>query len=514
MDMKAEGHIAPDPVLVDDGTAAQQSVHPVILCGGSGTRLWPLSREQHPKQLLAMTEDATLLQSTVMRMEPMVGSNARWAKPIIVCNKEHRFAVAEQLREIGSPPGAVMLEPVGRNTAPALTLAALLVAEKAGEREPVLLVVPADHIVKDTEAFQRSMEQARKFAESDHLVAFGVTPTWAESGYGYIRQGETVADEASGSVRYIDEFIEKPDNALAKQFVDSGRYLWNSGMFMMRASVWLELAEQLCPETFARCRVAFQEGRLDHGFYSVGDEHFSACPSESIDYAVMERIRRGHLADTGYRAVTIELEGGWSDVGSWDALWSLGEKDSDGNVVKGDVHCRDTRNSLVLANGRLVACVGMEDVVVIETPDAVMVTRRDRAQDVKHVVDSLREAKRPEGKLHRKVARPWGTYDGIDSGERFQVKRIVVRPGATLSLQMHHHRAEHWIVVRGTARVVRGDETFILSENESTYIPLGTVHRLENPGRVPLELIEVQSGSYLGEDDIVRFDDAYGRSGQ
>ncbi len=283
-------------------------------------------------------------------------------------------------------------------------------------------------------------------------------------------------------------------------------------MFMMRASVWLKLIETMMPEAYAQCRIAFQQGRLERGCYCVDEEHFAACPSQSIDYAVMDQIDGGYLADTGHRAVVVEPEGGWSDVGSWDTLWSLGDKDAGGNVVKGDVHCQDTRNSLVLANSRLVACVGMEDVVVVETPDAVMVTRRDRAQDVKYVTDSLREASRPKGKAHRKVARPWGTYDGIDAGERFQVKRIVVHPGAALSLQMHHHRAEHWVVVRGTARVVRGDETFILSENQSTYIPLGTRHRLENPGRVPLELIEVQSGSYLGEDDIIRFEDVYGRS--
>lgn len=507
MDMKVDGYVASDRANKE---SALESIQPVILCGGSGTRLWPLSRELHPKQLLAMTEDTTLLQSTVKRMEP-VERGPKWARPIIVCNHEHQFAVSDQLREIGRPPEAIMLEPFGRNTAPALTLAALLVAEKAGEREPLLLVAPADHIVMDTAAFQRAMTRARAYAQSGHVVTFGVKPSRAETGYGYIRLGAAAADDSSIDVRYIDRFVEKPDQASAEQFVDSGQYLWNSGMFMLRASLWLELVEQLCPDMFAQCRKAFQEGKLDGSCYCVADEQFAACPSESIDYAVMERVRDGYVADSGHRAVAVELEGGWSDIGSWDALWDLGDKDADGNVVKGDVHHRDTRNSLVLANGRLVACVGVEDVVVVETPDAVMVTRRDRAQDVKQVVDSLREAQRPEGRLHRKVARPWGTYDGIDAGERFQVKRIVVRPGASLSLQMHHHRAEHWIVVRGTARVVRGEETFILSENESTYIPLGTRHRLENPGRVPLELIEVQSGSYLGEDDIVRFDDVYGR---
>ncbi len=498
--------------LLADDFAVQGTVHPVILCGGSGTRLWPLSREQHPKQLLAMTEDATLLQATVTRLQSPADARSKWAKPIIVCNREYRFAVGEQLREIGSPPGALVLEPVGRNTAPALTLAALLLAEKAGEPEPLLLVAPADHMVKDSGAFHRAMERARPLADAGHVVTFGVRPFWAESGYGYIRQGERLADIGSEGAHYVAQFIEKPDPSTAKEFFDSSQYLWNSGMFMMRASVWLELMETMMPEAYAQCRIAYRQGRLESGRYCVDEGHFAACPSKSIDCAVMEQVAGGYIADTGHRAVVVELEGGWSDVGSWDALWSLGDKDAGGNVVKGDVHCQDMRNSLVLANSRLVACVGMDDVVVVETPDAVMVTHRDRAQDVKHVVDSLREASRPEGKAHRKVARPWGTYDGIDAGERFQVKRIVVHPGAALSLQMHHHCAEHWIVVRGTARVVRGDETFILSENQSTYIPLGTRHRLENPGRVPLELIEVQSRSYLGEDDIIRFDDVYGRS--
>lgn len=485
-------------------------IQPVILSGGSGSRLWPMSREHYPKQLLPLVGDKTMLQTTIQRLEGLhdfLGAEDGMLEPIVVCNEEHRFLVAEQLRQIGTKPSSIILEPVGRNTAPALTLAAIN-AESAGD--PVLLVMPADHVIRDRESFLRTVAQGAVLAGQGCLVTFGIVPGRAETGYGYIRQGSP-AGRASGA-RYIAAFVEKPDAVTAEDYWKSGQYLWNSGIFMMRASVWLQELLRFRPDIVQSCQVAYRQGKQDQDFYRVNKAAFSACPSDSIDYAVMEKLTSGGLASDNEKAAVIPLDAGWSDVGAWAALWEVSDKDGHGNVIKGDVYAQGTRNALLIAEHRFLACVGVDDIVVIETPDAVMVVHQSKVQDVKHIVAHLKDNKRSEYLLHRKVSRPWGSYDSIDNGERFQVKRIVVSPGGTLSMQMHHHRAEHWIVVKGTARVTRGDEVFLLTENQSTYIPIGVTHRLENPGTIPLELIEVQSGSYLGEDDIVRFEDTYGRS--
>jgi len=474
---------------------------PVVLSGGSGTRLWPLSREKYPKQLLPLIGDDSLLQATVRRVEGL--TDVELGAPMVVCNEEYRFVIAEQLRLMGRE-GSILLEPVGRNTAPALTLAAL--AAICDGDDPILLVMPSDHVITDTPAFQSVVRQGAALAEAGAVVTFGIAPDAPETGYGYIQSGEPFGD---GGARSIARFVEKPDLATAQAYLDDGSYLWNSGLFMMRASVWLAAIGSCRKDILAACRAACEQGTSDGAFLRVGKDAFAACPSDSIDYAVMERIAAG--GGTLPAGVVIPLAAGWSDVGAWDALWEVLPKDGEGNVVQGDVLLSDCRNTLAMAQSRLVACVGVEDMIVVETPDAILVAHKSRAQDVKKIVDRLKREGRAEGQLHRKVFRPWGSYDGVDAGERFQVKRIIVNPGATLSLQMHHHRAEHWIVVRGTAKVTRGDATYLVSENESTFIPLGTKHRLENPGRVPLEMIEVQSGSYLGEDDIVRFEDVYGR---
>ena len=476
-------------------------LQPVVLCGGSGTRLWPLSREQHPKQLMALTGTETLLQATAVRIDKKLDSSAlQVLAPIVVANDDCRFMTAEQLREAGVPAAAIILEPAGRNTAPALTLAALFALEGGGD--PTLLAMPADHMITDVAAFRAAVARGSAHADREKVVTFGVRPTRPETGYGYIRTGASAGPDGSLD---IDAFVEKPDAAKAEAYAASGKYLWNSGIFMVRASVWLRRLDAQRPEILAACRAAFAARRPDLDFLRVGKAAFDACPSDSIDYAVMEKLPSGE-------GVVVPLAAGWSDIGAWGALWSIDAKDADNNLLHGDVLAVGTSNTLAFSQSRLVALVGLTDVVVVETPDAVLVANKNDMQRLNEVVARLKRDKRREANTHRKVYRPWGYYDAIDAGSRFQVKRLVVNPGAALSLQMHHHRAEHWVVVRGTARVTSGEKVFLLSENESTYIPIGIRHRLENPGKVPFEIIEVQSGAYLGEDDIVRFDDAYGRS--
>ena len=465
---------------------------PVILSGGAGTRLWPLSRELYPKQLLRLVAERTMLQETVARTEGLPGL----ARPIVVCNENHRFMVAEQLRELGTAPQAIVLEPQGRNTAPAAAIAALLVSGGA-DADPVLLVLPADHVITDVPAFQAAVAVGRVAAESGSLVTFGVVPDRAETGYGYIRRGA-----GPGPAFSVAKFVEKPDSATARGYVESGEYYWNSGMFMFRASAYLAELGRYTPAMLAACRAALAAAGRDLDFLRLPAQEFASCPSDSIDYAVMEKTDR---------AVVVPLAAGWSDVGSWAALADALPRDAEGNVTAGDVLTEDSSGCYLHSTSRLVAAVGLRDHVVVETKDAVLVAPRDRVQDVKELVAELKARGRYETSLHREVYRPWGSYDSIDSGDRFQVKRLIVKPGATLSLQLHHHRAEHWVVVTGTAKVTRGDEVFTLSENESTYIPIGARHRIENPGKIPLHIIEVQSGTYLGEDDIVRFEDRYGR---
>ena len=464
-------------------------LQPVLLSGGSGTRLWPLSREAYPKQFLPLAGDDTMVQATWRRVEALAD-----LAPIVVANEEHRFLVAEQLRQVGAPVPAILLEPVGRNTAPAIAAAAL--QAMAGGADPLLLVLPSDHVVRDVAGFQRAVREASSAAEAGALVTFGIVPDAPETGFGYIQA------EAGDGLRQVLRFVEKPDAATARSYLDAGGYYWNSGMFLFRASRYLEELARFRPDIVDAMRAAHAAARHDGDFVRLDKDAFSACPSDSIDYAVMEKT-----AD----AMVLPVDIGWNDVGSWSALWDVAERDADGNAHHGDVIAVDSRNSYAYAQ-RLVALVGLDDIVVEETDDAVLVARKDKVQEVKQVVARLKQEQRSQAVLHREVHRPWGSYDSVDNGGRHQVKRIKVKPGAALSLQMHHHRAEHWIVVSGTAKVTRGDETLLLSENESTYIPLGVKHRLENPGKVPLELIEVQSGSYLGEDDIVRFEDVYGRS--
>ncbi len=480
---------------------AAMPILPVVLSGGSGTRLWPLSREKYPKQLLPLVDDRSMLQSTVARLDGLGGL----AQPLLICNEEHRFAVAEQVRVLGKQ-GTVLLEPVGRNTAPAMTLAALW-ARRTGE-DPVLAVMPADHVIAEGAVFRAAVERAVTLAEQGMAVTFGITPDCPETGYGYIQQGAALGD-GSGAFA-LARFVEKPDRATAEGYLDAGDYLWNSGIFVMKASVWLAALAVGRPDILAACEAAMAGARSDGDFVRLAREAFVACPADSIDYAVMERLTAGSPGLP--QGVVIPLSAGWSDVGAWDALWKVLPKCGEGNASRGDVLLENCRNTLAISERRLVACVGVSDLVVVETDDAVLVVDHAATQDVKKVVDRLKAEQRSVTQWHRKVFRPWGWYDGVDAGERFQVKRIGVKPGGTLSLQMHHHRAEHWIVVSGTARVTRGEESFLVSENQSTYIPLGTTHRLENPGVIPLEMIEVQSGSYLGEDDIVRFEDSYGRA--
>jgi len=494
--------------------ALEVTVQPVILAGGSGTRLWPLSREHCPKQLIGLIDDKSLLEGTLRRIDSafVPGTSPALAvtkaEPLVVCCEDLRLLTLDCL-ERSATTTRMMLEPVPRNTAPALTVAALAaLAAQTGTAQgvdPVLIVMPADHLIVDHAAFAAALGEAAIHAAHGAIVTLGVPPERAETGYGYIRTGAALG--ANGA-RSIDRFVEKPDQELAEHYVVSGEYWWNSGIFVVRASVWQAAIAHCHPEIATACENAFKKARLDaDGTVHLDRAAFAACPSDSIDYAVMERIG----SDARLTGVVVPLVAGWSDVGAWDAVWQVSEKNADGNVARGRVLFEGASDSFVHSEGRLVACVGLTGVVIVETADAVLVAAKDRVQDVKAIVGRLKADHGAEAQEHRKVQRPWGFYDSLDHGERFQVKRIVVKPGGRLSLQMHHHRAEHWVVVRGTARVTRGDEVFLLSENQSTYIPLGVTHRLENPGKTPLELIEVQSGGYLGEDDIVRFDDRYGR---
>ena len=476
------------------------NVTPVILCGGSGTRLWPLSRAGFPKQFLSLTGSESLFQQAAQRLVGLAADDIQVAKPLIVTGEEHRFLASEQLREVGIELGAALLEPVGRNTAPALTLAAL--AARSDGEDPVLVVTPADQTVANTSVFTQAMQQAIREASGGSIVILGITPHRPETGYGYIQvQGKSCAGAMA-----VKRFVEKPDAAIAQQYLNEGGYYWNAGIFVLRASAWLQALPVFRPD-IANAVVEAWNGRAqDNAFVRPGKNEFNAIPSESIDYAVMERC-----PGSDFPIKMVPLDAGWSDLGAWDAVWNVLPKDGQGNAHLGDVLTTDSRNTLVYASSRLVSLVGVEDLIVIETPDAVLVADKNCSQDVKQIVTQLQTSKREEHTLHRKVHRPWGWYDSIDEGGRFKVKRIQVKPGASLSLQKHHHRAEHWIVVKGTAEITNGDKVFVLTENQSTYIPLGEVHRLANPGSIDLEIIEVQSGSYLGEDDIVRFEDTYGR---
>jgi mannose-1-phosphate guanylyltransferase/mannose-6-phosphate isomerase len=468
-------------------------IYPVILSGGSGSRLWPLSREYFPKPLLPLVSDKTLLQDTATRLDSL----NEQGDAVYVCNEEHRFLVAEQVAELGKTPSTIILEPEGRNTAPALTLAALYLVKR--DADAMMVVMPADHVMTAPQQFVEAVEQGCHNAEQGALVTFGIVPASPETGYGYIKRDEQVDD--TGAYR-VAQFVEKPDRETAEQYVSEGDYFWNSGIFLMRADRWLDEISQHRPDIIKVCRQAMNKGLQDSDFFRVNRQDFHKCPADSIDYAVMEKTDR---------AVMMPISAGWSDIGAWSALWDVCPQDEDGNVKQGDVIAEDTRNAFLVAQHRCLATVGLDNVVVVETADAVLVASKDKAQDVKAIVSRLKESGREEHKVHRQVYRPWGSYEGIDEGPRFQVKRLTVKPGAQLSLQMHHHRAEHWVVVKGTARVTCGDQIFDLHENESTYIPIGQRHRLVNPGNIPLEVIEIQSGSYLGEDDIVRFEDVYDR---
>src|ERR1700743_2023397 len=468
-------------------------VIPVILSGGAGTRLWPLSREMYPKQLLALTSKQTMLQDTAARLGLVAGAGPA----IVVCNEAHRFTVAEQLRALGVQASAILLEPAGRNTAPAVALAALQALKI--HPEATLIVAPADHVIRDAQRFAQPADVAVSLAQREKLVTFGIVAHSPETGYGYIRRGE-----GSGPSYPVAQLIEKPPLDIAVQFVATGDYYWNSGMFVFKAARFLAELGKFAPDILEACTAAFDGAATDLDFVRIDKSAFARCRSESIDYAVMEKTKD---------ALVLPLDVGWSDVGSWSSLFEALPADEEGNVLQGDVLTFDTHDCYVHSTSRLVATVGMEDHIVVETKDAVLVAPKDRVQDVKDLVAKIKSSGRTESSLHREVFRPWGSYDSIDNGERFQVKRLSVKPGGVLSLQMHHHRAEHWIVVQGTARITRNDETFLLAENESTYIPIGATHRIENPGKVPLHIIEVQSGSYLGEDDIVRFEDNDGRKG-
>lgn len=472
-------------------------IHPVIMAGGTGSRLWPLSRQLNPKQFLKLTDDnLSMLQLTVARLEGMES-----ADPLLICNEEHRFLAAEQMRQSGHDDARIILEPCGRNTAPAIALAALQLAKDAADDgdDPLMLVLAADHLIQDVPAFQNGIAKAVPLAQQGNLVTFGIVPGHAETGYGYIQHGPELAE---GSFT-VTRFVEKPDQKTAEEYFSSGDYLWNSGMFMFGARRYLTELEKHRPDILAICQAAFDGASEDLHFTRVNESIFAECPEDSVDYAVMEKTDN---------AAVVSLDAGWSDIGSWSALWDVSDKDQNGNTFTGDVIAHDTERTLVRADSRLVATVGVKDLVIIETKDALLVAHKDKVQDVKKVVERIKNDGRHEHMNHREVYRPWGVYDSIDNGNRYQVKRITVKPGAKLSVQMHHHRAEHWIVVSGTAKVTNGEKTYLVTENQSTYIPIGQIHSLENPGVIDLDLIEVQSGSYLGEDDIVRFKDVYGRT--
>jgi mannose-1-phosphate guanylyltransferase/mannose-6-phosphate isomerase len=469
------------------------TLYPVILSGGSGSRLWPLSREHYPKPLLPLFSEKTLLQETASRLDDIEGLG----DAVYVCNEEHRFLVAEQVAELGKKPATIILEPEGRNTAPALTLAALYLVKQ--DPDAMMVVMPADHVMTEPQQFVTAVREGSVNAGQGALVTFGIVPDGPETGYGYIKRN----GEVSGTPAFtVASFVEKPDLKTAEQYVSKGDYYWNSGIFLMRADRWLDEIGQYRADILDACRKAVTQGSQDADFFRVSKADFLASPSDSIDYAVMEKTDQ---------AVVIPVNAGWSDVGAWSALWDVCPRDSDGNVIQGDVIAEDTHNALLVARHRCLATLGIDNIIVVETADAVLVASKDKAQDVKAIVNRLKASGRDEHKMHRQVYRPWGSYEGIDEGPRFQVKRLSVKPGAKLSLQLHRHRAEHWVVVKGTAQVTCGDQVFMLHENESTYIPLGEKHRLENPGNIPLEVIEIQSGSYLGEDDIVRFEDVYDR---
>jgi mannose-1-phosphate guanylyltransferase/mannose-6-phosphate isomerase len=471
-------------------------IFPVVLSGGSGTRLWPMSRAALPKQLLPLISNHSMLQETILRF-------AAWPEmmsTMVVCGNDHRFLVAEQLREINVSPHSIMLEPVGRNTAPAIAVAAYGLQQEA-EDETLMLVLPADHVISDVKAFHEAVKVAAVAAKLGRLVTFGIQPSGPETGYGYIRKGEELLED-SGSFA-VAKFVEKPDYVTAENYMASGEYFWNSGMFLFKPAVYLAELVRMRPDIAESARKSFEGSYRDLDFCRLEESSFAQCPSDSIDYAVMELTNLAAL---------VPVDMGWNDVGSWTALWEVQGQDASGNALRGDVYIDGVENSLVRAESRVVAVIGVKDLVVVETSDAVLVAHKDSVQDVKKIVDYLKLNGRTEHEVHDRVYRPWGTYEAIDSGDRFQVKRIMVKPGEKLSLQMHHHRAEHWVVVSGTALITRNGETEMISENQSTYIPIGVKHRLENPGKLPLHLIEVQSGSYLGEDDIVRFDDTYGRS--
>ncbi|OWS70372.1 mannose-1-phosphate guanylyltransferase/mannose-6-phosphate isomerase [Polynucleobacter aenigmaticus] len=495
-------------------------VTPVILCGGSGTRLWPLSRSGFPKQFLVLSGDdssQSLFQQAVERINAISSSHIQVGSTLIVTNEDHRFLALDQLRDLKGIQATLLLEPSGRNTAPALTLAAFQAKDGVGDQDggshdPILVITPADQTVKNSKAFTKALQDCIAVVDADHskktIAILGITPAAPETGYGYIKRS---AIKGTHGEYPVEQFVEKPDSKTAQAYLEDGNYLWNSGMFVLRASTWLAALKEFRPDIFGATETAWVGKTMDRSgqtpFVRPDPEIFKTIPSESIDYAVIEKC-----PGSQFRVNMVELNAGWNDLGAWDAVWQVGKQDEQGNVTSGDILLANSKNSLVHASSRLVSAVGVENLIIIETADAVMVADRKNSQDVKHIVNQLEAQKREEKNLHRKVARPWGWYDSVDEGERFKVKRIQVKPGASLSLQMHHHRAEHWIVVKGTAEITNGDQVITLTENQSTYIPKGQTHRLANPGNTPLEIIEVQSGSYLGEDDIVRFEDTYGRS--